>query len=115
MRALAVVTIAVLIAGSVPLEGAAQEAFEVVVVRGGEVWRVTGSGDGEIDEVIVREDPRPAPRARTEPEPAPPLTYQVSLVVTNLSYPANPIGFAPMHQRFAPRVARSRFGLRGKR
>ncbi len=115
MRALAVVTITVLVTGAVPLEGAAQEAFQVVVVRGGEVSRVTGTGDGEIDEVIVREDPRPAPRARTEPEPAPSPTYQISLTVTNLSYPANPIVFAPMHQRFAPRFARSRFGLRGKR
>jgi hypothetical protein len=43
------------------------EAFEVIVVRGAGVVRVTGNRSGVIREEVLREDPRPArPRARDE-------------------------------------------------
>ncbi|MHC5052579.1 MAG: hypothetical protein ACYTGK_18465 [Planctomycetota bacterium] len=46
------------------------EPFEVVVVRGASVSRVTGTESGEVHEEVIREDPRPAePTPEPEPEP----------------------------------------------
>jgi hypothetical protein len=49
-----------------PIQARSEEPFEVIVVRGGNVSRVTGTESGEIHEELLREDPHPA-----EPEPAP--------------------------------------------
>ena len=47
-------------------DSAGAEAFEVVVVRGGCVFLVTGTENGRIREVTLREDPTPS---RPAPEP----------------------------------------------
>jgi hypothetical protein len=66
----------------------AGEAFEVTVLRGGGIAVVSGDGNGEIHERVVRESPDPPP-APPEPEPseepeAPPMVVKV--VQPTISY-----------------------------
>lgn len=68
----------------------AGEAFEVTVLRGGNIAVVSGDGSGEIRERIVRESPVPPP-APPEPEPseepeAPPVIVNVVLPSTSYSW-----------------------------
>jgi hypothetical protein len=68
----------------------AGEAFEVTVLRGGNIAVVSGDGSGEIRERIVRESPV-LPPAPPEPEPseepeAPPVIVKVVLPSTSYSW-----------------------------
>lgn len=55
-------------------------AFEVIVLRGASVARVSGGPDGSLREEILREDPRPARREPPMP-PAPDVAPEIVVVV----------------------------------
>ena len=63
-----------------PSLSAGAEAFQVEVIRGATVLRVSGDADGILSEVVTRADPNPPkPKIKVERPPAPPET--VILVV----------------------------------
>lgn len=88
MRILAILT--ALIGILLATRALAGEAFEVTVLRGGNIAVVSGDGRGEISERIVRESPDPPP-APPEPEPseepeAPPVIVNVVLPAESYSW-----------------------------
>jgi len=95
-----------LLPGRAPADEGGPGAFEVIVVRGAGVARVTGDAGGAIREETLREDPRPA-RAK---EPAPPTRVERDeapvVVVVNVPGSAAPVWavdpFFARH-RFRPR------------
>jgi hypothetical protein len=58
---------------------AGAESFEVMVLRGAEVVRVTGDGSGSISEVTLREAP-PSPAAQEAQPPSDPPAEQLIVV-----------------------------------
>jgi hypothetical protein len=88
MRILAILT--ALLGTLFATRALAGEAFEVTVLRGGNIAVVSGDGSGEIRERVVRESPVPPP-APPEPEPreepeAPPVVVKVMLPATSYSW-----------------------------
>jgi hypothetical protein len=68
----------------------AGEAFEVTVLRGGNITVVSGDERGEISERVIRESPDPPP-APPDPEPreepeAPPVVVKVVLPATSYNW-----------------------------
>jgi hypothetical protein len=77
------------------------EPFEIVIVRGAGVSRVTGTRDGVVREEILREDPRPA-RSRPEPKPTAAPSGTPIVVVLHGGSPADAdygLAFAPWPTR----------------
>ena len=109
MRSLRLTTCASLLAVGLvlPGRGGADDeatAFEVFVLRGASVARVSGGADGALREEILREDPRPArrePAAQAVPERSP----EIVVVVDAGGYPpgyalAAPLWWVPdLHRR----------------
>ena len=58
---------------------ASAESFEVMVLRGTEVVRVTGDGSGSISEVTLREAP-PSPAAQEAQPPSNPPAEQLIVI-----------------------------------
>lgn len=75
--------------GSADDEGqqdAASGAFEVVVVRGASVSLASGDSNGQVREVVLREDPRPARSAPVRtPRPARDRSEGVKIVIQYVS------------------------------
>ena len=106
-------------AESVPGEG----AFQVAVVRGSTVSLVTGAESGEISEVTIREDPRPArSETRQDSESSLPrlvetnrtksTTYYVVIDDFRRRNPTIFVNFVPKrhHRHGHPRHVRSKDG-----
>lgn len=76
-----------------PRPASEEEPFEVIVVRGAGVARVSGTRSGVIHEQTLREDPRPA-RREPAPRPAPRAPEDVrGLVIVLNGAPAYTAGY----------------------
>jgi hypothetical protein len=100
-----------------------ESAFQVAVVRGSTVSLVTGAENGEISEVTIREDPRPArSETRKDSESSPPRLVETERAMSTAYYvfidddrrrdPTSFVSFAPKrHHRYGhPRHLRSKDG-----
>ena len=105
---------------------ASAEPFEMIVMRGGDVSRVTGDASGEIREELLREaprspdpEPKPAPaRARRDDDDEDPSVVVIVVPRETVTYPAyvggRPIVHrGPRHQGPKPGVIR-RLGPSGR-
>jgi hypothetical protein len=91
--------------------------FEVIVMRGATISRVSGNDDGTLSEVTIREGSSPA-RSEEQEEPGRgeterSATRAVQVVVVERAYPVSVLRFLPerLHPFGSQRNARIRGGL----